>query len=211
MIKNIIFDFGGVIYDIEHEKTKDAFSRLGIKDFEELYGHAVQTKLFEDFELGKISPAIFRRAIKKHLPNNISDKEINAAWNALLIGFKTERLELLEKLGKHYRNFLLSNTNQIHYQYYMGELKTQNRLKKFNGFFEKLYFSHHIGMRKPDAEIFEYVLFDNQIMAEETVFIDDYDLNISAANSVGLNSILLEPKQEICDLFTSEGHLKLNF
>lgn len=211
MIENIIFDFGGVIYDIDHEKTKKAFANLGIKNFEELYGHTIQTRLFEDFEIGKISPKIFRDTIRKYLPKNTSDQEIDAAWNALLIGFKPERLALLEKIGRQYRIFLLSNTNQIHYQYYMGELKTLDYHKKFTAFFEKLYFSHQIGMRKPDAKIFDYVIQDSQIKAEETIFIDDYDLNISAANRAGLNSILLESKQEICDLFTFEGHLKLNF
>lgn len=211
MIENIIFDFGGVIYDIDHEKTKKAFSNLGIKNFEELYGHTIQTRLFEDFEIGEISPKIFRDTIRKYLPKNTSDQEIDAAWNALLIGFKPERLALLEKIGKQYRIFLLSNTNQIHYQYYMGELKTLDYHKKFTAFFEKLYFSHQIGMRKPDAKIFDYVIQDSQIKTEETIFIDDYDLNISAANRAGLNSILLESKQEICDLFTFEGHLKLNF
>lgn len=211
MIENIIFDFGGVIYDIDHKKTKKAFSNLGIKNFEELYGHTIQTRLFEDFEIGKISPKIFRDTIRKYLPKNTSDQEIDAAWNALLIGFKPERLDLLEKIGRQYRIFLLSNTNQIHYQYYMGELKTLDYHKKFTAFFEKLYFSHQIGMRKPDAEIFDYVIQDSQIKAEETIFIDDYDLNISAANRARLNSILLESKQEICDLFTFEGHLKLNF
>jgi putative hydrolase of the HAD superfamily len=208
MIKNIIFDFGGVIYAIAHEKTKDAFARLGIKDFEELYGHAVQTKLFEDFETGKISPTTFRETIKKHLPINVSDKEIDSAWNALLIGFSTQRLKLLEKAGKNYRIFLLSNTNQIHYQQYMGELRAKNRYQEFEGFFEKLYFSHQIGMRKPDIKIFDFVLSDTQIVAEETVFIDDYDLNISAANSVGLQGRWLKPNQDLCDLFTNTGHLK---
>lgn len=208
MIKNIIFDFGGVIYDIDHKKTKEAFIGLGISDFESLYGHSVQTKLFEDFETGKISPTTFRDTIKKHLPKNVSDKEINAAWNALLIGFKTERLELLEKVKKHYRIFLLSNTNQIHYQYYMDELKTQNRLKTFNTLFDHLYFSHHIGMRKPDPKIFHYVLFENQIKAKETVFIDDYDLNIKASNTLGLQGLWLKPKQDLLDLFTTTGQLK---
>ena len=71
MIKNIIFDFGGVIYDIDHEKTKKAFTTLGIRNFEDLYGHAIQTRLFEDFEIGKISPSTFRETIREYLPKNI--------------------------------------------------------------------------------------------------------------------------------------------
>ena len=208
MIKNIIFDFGGVIYDIDHNKTKEAFANLGITNFEELYGHAVQTQLFEDFEIGKISPADFRETIRKHLPENSSDQEIDLAWNALLIGFKLECLELLQKVRQHYQLFLLSNTNQIHYQQYIGELKNQNRYESFRSSFQKLYFSHQIGMRKPDSKIFDFVIMDNLIKAEETIFIDDYDLNISAADRVGLNGLLLKPKQDLCLLFTNDGRLR---
>jgi len=207
MVKNIIFDFGGVIYNIDHLKTKEAFLKLGIKDFDELYGHAVQTQLFEDFEIGKISPVVFRNTIREHLPENTSDKKIDQAWNALLVGFVTERLELLEKVGKHYCTFLLSNTNQIHYQQYMRELKMQNRFRNFLAAFDKLYFSHQVGMRKPDERIFNFLIQDNLIKAEETVFIDDYDINISAANSVGLRGLWLKPGQDLFDIFTQDGYL----
>lgn len=208
MIKNIIFDFGGVIYDIEHQKTKDAFADLGINNFEDLYGHAIQTKLFEDFEMGLISPSDFRAAIRKHLPDNTSDFQIDNAWNALLIGFKPARLELLEKIKKNYRIFLLSNTNQIHYRQYMTELNKQKLHEKFIGLFEKLYFSHQIGMRKPETTIFNFVVQDKQIRPEDTVFIDDYDLNISAANAIGLKGLLLKPGQDLIDLFSEQGQLK---
>jgi putative hydrolase of the HAD superfamily len=208
MIQNIIFDFGGVIYDIDHEKTKKAFANLGVKNFESLYGHAIQTRLFEDLEIGKTSPSTFREAIRKHLPKNTLDQEIDLAWNALLIGFKPTRLELLERVGKQYRIFLLSNTNQIHYQQYMGELRKLNSYEKFTSVFEKLYFSHQIGMRKPDPKIFNYVLQENHIQASETVFIDDYDLNVSTANKLGLQGLLLQHDQDVIDLFTTEGRLK---
>ncbi|MDA3906483.1 MAG: HAD family phosphatase [Bacteroidales bacterium] len=208
MIKNIIFDFGGVIYDISHEKTKDAFEALGINNFEELYGHAIQTHLFENFEMGLISPSEFRTALRDYLNENILDKSIDDAWNALLIGFKQERLELLLKVKKNYRIFLLSNTNHIHYSKYIAELKMQSRYELFTDLFEKLYFSHQLGMRKPDAKIFNFVLQDNLINPEETVFIDDYELNISAARNLGIKGLLLEPLKDVCDLFTIDGHIK---
>lgn len=206
-IKNIIFDFGGVIYDIDHSKSKEAFIRLGIPDFDKLYSHAVQTKLFEDFEMGKITPNDFRRTIAQQLPNKIADQEIDAAWNALLIGFRTERFDLLHEVKKHYRLYLLSNTNQIHYKSYMNELIVQNQYAMFHKLFERLYFSHQMGLRKPDAKIFDFVLHDSQLKAEETVFIDDYDLNIAAAKQYGLHSLLLKPGQTILDLFSRDGVL----
>jgi len=208
MIKNIIFDFGGVIYDIDHQKTKDAFTDLGISNFEELYGHTIQTGLFEEFEIGLISPSDFRMAIREYLPTNRSDESINNAWNALLIGFKNERIELLSEIRKHYRVLLLSNTNQIHYLKYMLELKRQNLYEKFIGLFDKLYFSHQIGMRKPDHKIFDFILLDNSIKAEETLFIDDYEANIYAANEMNIIGYLLKPEQDMLNLFTKEGRLK---
>ncbi len=207
MIKNIIFDFGGVIYDIDHTKTKDAFVKLGLKDFDTLYGHAIQSKLFEDFEIGKISPDNFREEIRSYISSNISDNQIDEAWNALLLGFNLKRLDLLEKVNEQYRIFLLSNTNQIHFLKYMDELNHMNRLESFKKLFEKLFFSHQIGMRKPDHKIFYYALSESHIKPEETVFIDDYDLNIIAANKCGLKGIHLKPNQNISDLFDQNGFL----
>lgn len=207
MIKNIIFDFGGVIYDINHNKTKEAFVDLGIKNFDLLYGHTIQTSLFEDFEIGKLSPGKFRKSIRLHLPVLISDNEIDTAWNALLVGFNLARLDLLALVKKHYRIFLLSNTNQIHFEQYMGELKRINRLEDFNNLFDKLYFSHQIGMRKPDRKIFEYVLNESRLKPEETVFIDDYKLNITTGKHCGIHSILLEPGKDLMDLFDAKGNL----
>ncbi len=208
MIKNIIFDFGGVLYDIDHHKTRDAFKELGINDFNTLYGHAIQTRIFEDMEIGLVSPSDFRAEIRKYLPKETTDQQIDVAWNALLIGFKPERIEFLEKVGKNYRLFLLSNTSQIHYQYYMDELKAINLYEKFNRLFEKLYFSHLIGMRKPDEKIFEFVTEDCLIKPEETAFIDDYDLNINAANAFGINGLFLKPGQDVSDLFSETFLLK---
>ncbi|MBN1650780.1 MAG: HAD family phosphatase [Bacteroidales bacterium] len=206
-IKNIIFDFGGVIYDIDHQRSKDAFIRLGLNDFDKLYAHTVQTKLFEDFETGKITPNAFRSSIAGQVSEKLSYAEIDAAWNALLLGFKKERLDLLLEIKKHYRLYLLSNTNQIHYKSYMNELKMQNRYELFHKLFERLYFSHQVGLRKPDAKIFEFVLHDSQLRAEETLFIDDFDVNIAAAKQCGLQSLYLKPGQTLLDLFSTDGIL----
>lgn len=206
MIKNIIFDFGGVIYDIDHQRTKNAFRELGLSNFDQLYGHHIQTKLFEDFEIGKISAQDFRAALKIHLPNS-SDEQINMAWNAILLGFNYSRFQLLEKIKQHYSLFLLSNTNIIHYNHYFGELEKENKLEQFNSFFKKLYFSHQIAMRKPEKEIYNFVLTDSELKPEETVFIDDYNINIEAANACGLNGLLLSPEKDLFSLFYSDGKL----
>ncbi len=207
MIKNIIFDFGGVIYPIDHEKTKLAFSNFGLKNFEELYSHAIQTHLFESFEKGFVSPQSFRTQLRAYSKTSITNTEIDAAWNALLLGFDTVRLELIKKVSDHYRIFLLSNTNQIHHHKYYNELRALDGYETFFSSFEKLYFSHQIGMRKPDKKIFNFVLNDSSLKAQETAFIDDYNLNIDAANSMGIQGILLKSGEVLTDYFSSEGIL----
>jgi len=207
MIKNIIFDFGGVIYDIDHQKTRKAFEGLGLPDFEKLYGHVVQTRLFEDLEVGAISADNFRSAIRVYLPKNITNVQIDKAWNELLLGFNLDRFTLLNKVKNNYRLFLLSNTNEIHYHQYINELRSINQLDEFTGFFEKLYFSHQIKMRKPNAEIFQFVLSENSLDPKETAFIDDFKLNITAAEMQGIHGIFLEPGNDITSLFNSEGKL----
>ncbi|MDA3779639.1 MAG: HAD family phosphatase, partial [Bacteroidales bacterium] len=117
-IKNIIFDLGGVILNIDPQKTINAMEELGFPDFEKSYTLAKQNKLFDKLEKGIISPDIFRNEIRKNLKNPVSDNTINEAWGSLLLDFPKERIDLLNKLKAKYRLFLLSNTNLIHYNIY---------------------------------------------------------------------------------------------
>lgn len=207
MIKNIIFDFGGVLYDIDHSRTKNAFRQLGISNFEQLYGHAVQTKIFEDFEKGEISPKEFRNALFNQIPVQVTDKELDDAWNALLLGFDPRRLNFVQKISNNYTLYLLSNTNQIHYKSYRAELESLNLKTCFDACFEKQYYSHQIGMRKPDEVIYQFVVSDSQLNPAESVFIDDYDVNIAAAKKMGIQGLHLLPGNTIFDLFDKTGRL----
>ncbi|MFH0999488.1 MAG: HAD family phosphatase [Bacteroidota bacterium] len=209
MIKNIILDFGGVIYAIDHQRTKNAFSDLGLQSFDELYGHTIQTKLFEEFEKGNISPSVFRGEIRKFISKTVSDAELDTAWNALLIDYNLSSLRAISYAKKHYRLFLLSNTNQIHFRHYMAQLEAMNQKETFLNSFSKIYFSHQIGMRKPDLEIYENVLRENNLVADQCLFIDDLNVNIVASRRAGLPAFLLEEGMELASLFTSEGLLKI--
>src|ERR1041385_8056059 len=113
-MKNIIFDLGGVLLNLDMRKTRTAFHELGMTDFDNHFTQAKQSGIFDLFDCGKISPEEFRKELKKHLPNHISDEQIDAAWNAMLNDLPAERLKLLRQLAKKYRLFLLSNTNEIH-------------------------------------------------------------------------------------------------
>jgi len=198
MIKNIIFDFGGVIYNIDHGLSQKAFEDLGAINFKQLYGHQVQTGLFERLERGEIQAQDFRNSLQEILPVNITNQQIDDAWNALLIGFDKRKLELLKAIGKNYRIFLLSNTNIIHYNRFIAEL---NIYTDFRSLFEDVWLSHEKKMRKPEKEFYLKLMEKHLLLAKETLFIDDLDINIESAKKLGIQTYYLNNGQSMLDLF----------
>jgi putative hydrolase of the HAD superfamily len=199
-IKNIIFDLGGVILNIDYDLTKQAFEKFGVKDFDKIYSQSAQQKLFDDFETGKISASFFRRELKKIIPQKISDEEFDQAWNAMLLNLPAERIKLLEKLKMKYRLFLLSNTNEIHFKAFSNYLQKTFGFKSMKHIFEKEYPSYKIGMRKPDKKVFELVLRENNLCPKETLFIDDSIQHIEGAKKMGIKTLFIEKGFNICSL-----------
>jgi putative hydrolase of the HAD superfamily len=200
MLRNIIFDLGGVLLNLDYNRTSAAFHELGIQQFEAIYTPKNQSGLFDEFDKGFLSPDDFRIAIRCHLPNAVHDKEINTAWNAMLLDLPKERLDMLISLRKRYRLFLLSNTNLIHVDAFSAYLQREYGFADFSDYFEKWYYSCNIGMRKPDREIFEFVLNTNQLLAEETLFIDDSPQHIAGAKEIGIQTMLLKRGETVLDL-----------
>ncbi|OAQ38151.1 haloacid dehalogenase [Pedobacter psychrophilus] len=201
-IKNIIFDYGNVIFTIDFKKTKKAFEDLGINNVETFFSHKGHNSLFDDFETGSISSEEFRAGIRKISgKNELTDKQIDDTWNSLLIGVPKGNHELLLKLKDKYRIFLLSNINEIHLKYINNYLKTEFGLDGNDGFFEKIYYSHLVGKRKPNKEIFEQVLQENNLKKEETLFIDDSPQHLKTATDMGINTYLMTYPDHIQKLF----------
>ena len=200
-IKNIIFDFGGVILNIDYKLTEAAFAKLGLTDFEKIYSQATQKELFDALEKGLITPDTFRKEIREFLRGDITDEQIDGAWNAMLLDLPEERVTLLEKLKTKYRIFLLSNTNEIHFDSFSAYMKNKFNRNIFGEVFESAYLSHRLKMRKPDAEIFEFVLRENNLKNSETLFIDDSIQHIEGANRLGINTIFLKKGETILSLF----------
>lgn len=205
MIKNIIFDFGGVIYDIKHALSKKAFEELGIADFDKLYGHQVQTGLFEQFERGEVTDEHFYNTIRQNLPEHTTNHQIEKAWNALLIGFDTKKIDLLKRLKKHYKIFLLSNTNRLHHKQFIDDLSAY---VDFDSLFNDAWYSHLKQMRKPEDRIYLSLLEENGLKASETLFIDDLDTNINAAKKLGLYTYYLKNNESILKLFNNSDLYK---
>ena len=199
-IKNIIFDLGGVILNIDLKQTELAFAKLGVGNFNAYYTLQTSTPLFHDLEIGKITPEVFYNKLRELLQLPLSNEEIKNAWNALLLDFPRERIEWLKQISQKYKIYLLSNTNQIHYDAFMQLFNKQVSDGNFNDLFTKAYYSHEIKLRKPLKECFEFVLKQENLAAEKTVFIDDLLPNIEAAKQVGLQTIYLQTPKTILEL-----------
>ena len=205
-IKNIIFDFGGVICNIDFKIAEKNFVQLGFKLNQPDYPAVVSNQIFIDFEAGLITPRQFRDNLKGLSDSAISDSEFDNAWNSLLLDIPEPRIRLLEQIRGDYRIFLLSNTNEIHYTEYLERFRNQYGYSDFNALFEKAYLSYQMGLKKPDLEIFSHVLEHSALNPGETLFIDDTLVHVKAAHSLGIHAHHLDmPRgQQIMDLFRPE-------
>ncbi|MDR1055626.1 MAG: HAD family phosphatase [Prevotellaceae bacterium] len=201
-IKNIIFDLGGVILNVDYTYTIKAFQQIGIENFEDLYSHVRQSDLFDKLDKGAISSGEFRDEIRKLAPVvDYTDEQIDKAWNSMLLDMPFERLNVLLALKSGYHTFLLSNTNEIHVPLFSGIVKNTIGKNDLSDFFEKTYYSNEIGMRKPDTEIYEFVIKQHGLQAKETLFIDDSIQNIEGARQAGLHAYHLTGRETIDKLF----------
>lgn len=200
---NIIFDFGGVILNIDYFLTIKAFQDLGVADFDASYSQLDQTALFDEFERGEIAPEEFRLGIRKALKLDVSEAQIDQAWNAMLLDLPKERLALLDRLKLEKRLALLSNTNAIHAGFFETEMKAAHGIQNLEPYFEKVYYSFDVGMRKPEKRIFDLVMNELGFEPSKTLFIDDSLQHIEGAKNAGLNAYHLraDKGETILDLF----------
>ena len=200
-IKNIIFDLGGVILNIRYQNALEAFQKLSTSQQTIAFTQQKQSRLFDEYETGRISDQAFREGLRQHYEIEASDAEIDAAWNAMLLDIPAERITLLQALSQKYRLFLLSNTNAIHLVHFTRLVAEGFAIPSLDSLFEKTYYSHLIGQRKPDAPVFEHILKRHQLHRHETLFIDDSIQHIEGARQVGLQTLFLAPPLTINEVF----------
>jgi FMN phosphatase YigB (HAD superfamily) len=198
-IRNIIFDLGGVILNIDISLTTKAFIALADHEPQQLEG-LKNERAYLKLEIGKINTGEFCESIRKYYLTPLSDAQIIAAWNAMVLDIPKERLDLLARLNKKYRTFLFSNTNEIHLKYYNSWLERNYGVKDLHPFFEKIYYSHRIGLRKPEQESFEFLMLDSNLVPGETLFVDDTLENIEAAAKLNIQTFHCQPPKGIMDL-----------
>jgi len=197
--KAIIFDLGAVILNINYQNTIDEFTKLGVKNASTFYSKKVQTNLFNQIETGMISSNKFLKALQKETKNaNIN--QVEKAWNAMLLDLPEERVQLIRKLKNNHSVYLLSNTNAIHIDAFKKQLGNKKWLA-FCKLFDKMYLSHELGLRKPDIKIFEYILKEQKLKAEEVFFIDDSPQHIASAKKIGIHCHHLLDDENIITLF----------
>lgn len=201
-IKNIIFDFGGVVIDIDPQLTVNEFVKLGFTNYEKLMSHVFVDDIIAKFEKGILTPELFRVKLREFLELDVTDQELDDAWNALLFDIPRERIEVIEKVKKNYSIYLLSNSNEIHYDLFVRDLQLRFGYQEFDSLFEKAYFSFDLHLLKPDPEIYEFVLNQHGMIPGETLFIDDKPENIEAAKNLGIKTHLLSKPERIRDIFT---------
>ena len=206
-IKNIIFDFGGVICDLDITRTEMKFREFGpaksVNNSEVKDSSMKFDLLVEQFERGAVSSCEFREIIRNHYQSPPTDSAIDDTWNALLVGIPERRVQLLEEVRNHYRIFLLSNSNEIHYYHYLQDFRIKTGFQDFEDLFEKAYFSFQIHLSKPGKEVFEFVLEQNRLDPVQTLFIDDTLQHVETARILGISGYYLDIRggEQVSDLF----------
>ena len=206
-IKNIIFDLGGVILDIDETIVYKELEKMGI-NVSELARSKDFMDIFSKFDIGVYTAPTFRKKIKALLgQEKMTDQRFDAIWNSMLLDIPRERIEAIEKVKKHYKIFLMSNSNVIHYDLYVRDLQLRFGYHEFDELFNKSYFSFAEHLEKPDPRFFELILDHEGLLPEETLFIDDTAENTKVAKSLGINTYHIRRDELVRNLFEN-GVLK---
>ncbi len=201
-IEAIIFDYGGVLINLDYQSTIDAFEALGISNFDKMYSQAAQSNLFNDIETGQITSSNFVNSLLEFLPKGTSKIQVINAWNAMIKDVPRSSIHLIESLQKKgHQLFLLSNTNELHINVADKEWDNVSQ-RSIQSMFDAVYYSHEVKMRKPNREIFEFVCNQNQLTPSKTLFIDDSIQHIGGAKQIGLKTVHLDKMADLQVLFS---------
>ncbi|PCJ23347.1 MAG: haloacid dehalogenase [Flavobacteriales bacterium] len=202
-IKNIIFDLGDVIINLDQNKTILAFQKLFGNKFGEMEKDLRGNNILEKYETAEISSDEFLSFFKTY-NSTLTNQQIIATWNSILLDIPKERLELINQLSKEYRIFLLSNTNDFHIEYIDNYVRNKFNIDNVAELFEKAYYSHEMGLRKPDSKIFLTIINDKNLVPKETLFIDDSEQHIISAKQLNLKTYHLKSSETIVDIFNAD-------
>lgn len=196
-IRHILFDLGGVLLNIDFQETITAFRNSGCKAFANYTNAEDSPDFFYLFETGKINQEAFFKEINSITEKPLSEADIIRCWNAMLLDFPLRRLQILQQLQIHFDLILVSNTNEIHEVCFNQKIRSQTGYPSLNVFFDKVYYSHRTGIRKPDPALFKKILEENSLNPANTLLIDDTKTNTDAASQFGIQTIWLQEGMSI--------------
>jgi HAD superfamily hydrolase (TIGR01509 family) len=201
----VILDLGGVVLDLDPMGCLERF-REYIPDLDPgtFAGRPEQLEFFSEFETGEIDPEELLRKFNQHYRSRLGMGLFSACWNSMVLDFPSGRIERLRSLGRQKRLFLLSNTNEIHEQA-IHERFQRHSPDPFSRLFERMYFSHHLGMRKPDRAVFQHLIDQNGLDPDRTLFIDDSKQHIEGAGETGIRAVHLSEPHTLETLLESLG------
>lgn len=206
-IRNIIFDFGGVIYNVRYENMTERLAELGMSEAAAFYSKDHQTNEMDLFEVGRIGADEFRDYLRRASGLEVDDVTLDGAINAMLLGLPKGHVDLLLGVKERYRTFLFSNTNEIHCRRFTEEINEQYGFDVLGTCFERTYMSHRIHMKKPAREGFRLIVEENGLMPEETLFVDDIAANLRGAREMGMATHHLTG--DLVDLFDENFELRI--
>jgi putative hydrolase of the HAD superfamily len=204
LVKNIIFDFGNVLFDLDLPAIERNLKLLCGENFATAKEKLRRERIFERYEVGGLSTEEFVDTLRFAAEPPLEKEQVIAAWNSIFWEMPRHRFEMLLRLRERYKVFLLSNINDLHATWIDAYMAREHGIEGFHTrYFDGVYYSHLIRLRKPDREIYEYVLADAEMVAQETIFFDDMELNVAAAQALGIQGILHPAGREIAEVVSS--------
>jgi len=209
-IKNIIFDFGGILLPVNYDNISNGFERMGVSNAKDFYSQQTQVDIFDQIERGQISGAEFLSELHQKISNH-SELEILETWNSILGELPDFIPSFLSKVSQHYKIYLLSNTNELHQVVFEKNIKERFH-ENLSDWFENVYYSHLTGFRKPEPEIFNLVLLENNLNPHETLFVEDTIQNVKGAAALEINCLFVDVKNgdKTLNYFEENGKLISN-
>ncbi|MEO9869090.1 HAD family hydrolase [Ekhidna sp.] len=201
-IDAIIFDFGNVLIDLDYPRVIRQFSKVAKKNQEEIEELVVTAPVLQKFEMGMIEPDEFRAKINSLLGTNMGERQFEQIWNSMLKSITKERMDKVLKIGERFDTFILSNTNMIHEIAYEEMIMMETGKDSLRDFVKEVYYSHEIGMRKPNLNCYNFVIDDIGLYASRMLFLDDRLDNVEAAQKAGMKALqILDPDRQLDQIF----------
>ncbi len=200
-IEAVAFDIGDVLVDISYAQAVSRFQSLSNVDFQKVLSYSNQFEMFNQYERGELTTSDFVAQLKKHLRDDVTEEQILSAWNSMLVHFPPRKIDLLMRLKSQYRLFALSNINELHVNEVNRRVQLTYGVAPFSSFFEAAIYSNEVGMRKPEAGIYEHLIKKANIDPANILFIDDKLENILAAKNQGISTIHLTDRNKLLSIF----------